>query len=159
MKQIELTNNLTALIDEQDFPIISRYNWRPKFMRKWYAATDINGRTVQMHRLILGLLHGEKVFVDHADGNGLNNCRSNLRLCDNQLNQFNRSKNSIRKYSESYKGVYWRPKKQKWVSSIRLNGTYIYIGIFRTPEEAALAYNVKAKECFGEFAKLNEVET
>jgi len=48
-------------------------------------------------------------------------------------------------------------RKDSWTSRITKDGKEIHIGCFTTPEDAALAYNKKAKELFGEFATLNVV--
>jgi hypothetical protein len=101
-----------------------------------------------MHRLIMG--PGPQ--VDHKDGNGLNNRRSdNLRFATDTQNRANQK---VRKDSTTgFKGV--RPHRDKFQARIRVKGREITLGSFATPEEAALAYNAAAKECFGEFARPN----
>lgn len=115
-----------------------------------------------MHRYILDLgcdnTYTDPV-IDHIDGNGLNNTKSNLRLC-------NRSQNAMNKKLKSNSKTGWRgvtrPKtknyklKKPWKAYIRPKGqSFITIGYYKTAEEAAKAYDEKAKELFGEFAKLN----
>jgi len=56
-----------------------------------------------------------------------------------------------------YKGVTLH-RKGKWKAKIQFNKKGIYLGLYDTPEEAAIAYNKAAKEYFGEFAKLNRCE-
>jgi len=83
MKEIRLTKNQTAIVDDEDFERISQ---RPWYFRAGYAMRSIRkpvaqGGTidhVRMHREILGV--GPKTNVIHIDGNGLNNRRSNLRI-------------------------------------------------------------------------------
>jgi len=101
-----------------------------------------------MHNLIMGTK-----LVDHKNGNGLDNQKNNLRNCTNQQNHMNRrpKKNCTSKF----KGVCRFKKDLKWTAVIKFNRKQIYIGIFGNEEDAAKAYDKKAKELFGEFAYLN----
>lgn len=129
-------------------------------------------RTLLMHRYILDLAcdstYADQV-VDHIDGNGLNNSKTNLRLCDRSQNAMNKK---LRSNSQTgYRGVTKRKSKKyikkdgteiihdtkkQWKAYITPKGKKrITIGNFETIEEAAKAYDENAKELFGEFAKLN----
>jgi hypothetical protein len=120
-----------------------------------YAVRSVrqNGksRRIYMHRAIMGAAKGQQ--VDHIDGDGLNNCRYNLRLATAAENQHN-ARRRIDNIS-GYKGVYWKMAQRKWCSQIQLNGKNQYIGLFICPIEAAHAYDRKAIELHGEFALLN----
>ena len=110
-----------------------------------------------MHKQIMEKYHGEygyEVKTDHKDGNTLNNQKYNLRLCTCQQNGFNR-KATVR--TSKFKGVRKIQRSSKWETDIWFNGKSIYIGSYTTEEDAAIAYNKKAVELFGEFARLNEV--
>lgn len=154
--EIPLTQGKVALIDDEDWPLVAGHKWRAyKNGHSFYAASDVGGRrnkrTLQMHRLLLGAMPGQ--FVDHKDRNGLNNTRSNLRLCTKAQNAQN-----SRKYargSSLYKGVRWRPERQKWFASIGTHPNVRWLGTFTDPVEAAKAYDAAAKQLFGEFARLN----
>lgn len=102
------------------------------------------------------LNHGYKkgLRIDRIDNNGNYEPR-NCRFVTLQQSNFNRGK-KLTRVSE-YKGVYPSPKK--WYSRITKEGKDYYLGIFTTKEEAALAYNEKAKELFGEFACLNIIKS
>jgi hypothetical protein len=99
--------------------------------------------------------------VDHIDNNKLNNQKSNLRLATHHQNQFN--SNLQRNNTSGYIGVVYHKnyKKNKiskmshWHARIKFNSKHISLGYYQTPEEAAKAYDKKAKELFGEFAKTN----
>lgn len=82
----------TVLIDEEDFHKISKYTWHINHSRrnKKYCATNIciDGKnyTLKLHRFLIGLEKGEERIINHIDGNGLNNKRSNLEICDQKYN-------------------------------------------------------------------------
>ena len=157
MKEIELTLGKKALVDDADFEWLNQYKWSAvKGTYTFYAARsakDENGKfkRVQMHREITQTPKG--LQTDHADGNGLNNQRSNLRVCTIQQNQHNTT--SHRDSSSKYKGVSWKKSGKKWLARIKINAERRHIGVYKTEIEAAQAYDKVAKESFGEFARLN----
>jgi hypothetical protein len=104
-----------------------------------------------MHRVIMNAPSG--MLVDHRDGNGLNNQKSNLRICNRKQNQQNRPMNSNNK--SGYKGVCWNKRSNKWRSGIRVDNKDIFLGSFFCLVKAAKAYDEAAKKYFGEFAYLN----
>ena len=136
-----------ALVDDADFETVSRHSW---CISRKYAVTSIGRKSTRMHNLIMGGLG-----VDHIDGNCLNNTRKNLRFCNQSQNIAN-SKLSA-KSTSGYKGVSWHKQDAMWRAHITFRYKFIHIGLFKDKVAAALAYNKKAKELFGEFAKLNEV--
>ena len=111
-----------------------------------------------LHRLILHKheLLKEKFHVDHIDRNPLNNQKNNLRLCTNAQNHWNTNKIK-KKCSSKYKGVRQKTDS-KWTSQIKCNGKLYYLGEYKTEREAGIAYNIKAKELFGEFSCLNIIK-
>lgn len=145
-----------AVVDEEDFPKVEHLTWSEAWRSKdlVYAVARVPGseRLVYMHRLVLGVR--EKVLVDHWNGNGLDNRRSNLRSCDSVQNQGNR-RPSV--HSSRFKGVYWDRTKKKWSAQIVWGGRAILIGRFDREEYAARAYDGAALAVFGEFARLNNV--
>lgn len=111
-----------------------------------------------MHAVIMNTVGTEKL-VDHKDHNGLNNQKSNLRVCTKSENMANRY--SVKGSSSSFLGVSMYVDKRnikkniKWVANIRKNNKTTFLGYFQSEIEAAKAYNKKAKELHGEFARLN----
>ena len=152
MKTIQLTQGFFALVDDTDWELVSRFKWqanRGRTTSAVYAMTTINKKGVLMHRLILGI----KASIDHIDGNGLNNQRANLRACTNQQNQANRTKQAGAR--SIHKGVSFFKGTKKWTASISVNARKVHLGYFSNEIDAARAYDRKAVELSGEFARLN----
>lgn len=144
MKEIPLTNSpLLALVDDEDYPVLSRHRWRIE--DGGYAITDM----IRMHVLIMG--RRVRYQVDHADRNKLNNQKSNLRFVIHRYNTFN--KPAHRDSSTGFKGVYKRDCliSKPWMATI--GGKHI--GYFASAEQAAQAYDAKARELYGEYAYQN----
>lgn len=163
MREVPLTRGMVALVDDEDFELVSGFHWHSTrgnglSRNVWYAgacvskarARQIGRRHVSMHRLIMGF---PKHQVDHIDGDGLNNQRSNLRPANNSTNQMNKGKS--RRNSSCFKGVSWRSSSRKWQASICKNKKQKYLGEFRTALSAALSYDDAATRLFGEFARIN----
>jgi len=128
--------------------LLEGYNWLGK-----------RGRAFPAHRLILSRIMGRELkrteHVDHINHNGLDNRRENLRIATPSQNHGN-IKKQRGVYTSIYKGVCFESRyKLKWLASIKVGGVQMYIGRYPTEEEAARAYDKKAKELFGEFAYLN----
>lgn len=160
MKEIKVNSRKygehVALVDDEDFEIVSKYRWhivrRPN---TWYAeATISRGKTKTLHRFILNL-NETTLTADHINGNGLDNRRINLRICTQKENA--RNSKIPNTSTTGYKGVCFVSARKKFIAGIVVNDKRIALGEFRTKEEAALRYNEAAKKYFGEFARLNEV--
>ncbi|MDR3560488.1 MAG: AP2 domain-containing protein [Negativicutes bacterium] len=142
------------LIDDADYDKVKDYNWYVvKYYNTYYAYAHTGNTTIKIHRLIMDAKPEER--YDHWDGNGLNNQRKNLRLCTNQQNAMNSRKAEGK--SSRFKGVYWHKVSKMWMARIGVDYKMIYLGRYNSEIEAATAYNDKAKELFGEFAKVNEI--
>ncbi|MDH4202121.1 MAG: AP2 domain-containing protein [Phycisphaerae bacterium] len=113
----------------------------------FYAVRKERGRTIRMHREIMGA--GPEQVVDHINHDGLDNRRCNLRVCRHAENV--RNQRGQRGRSSRYKGVS-RDRRGKWRAQIWYNGQHFYLGLFESEAAAAEAYNAKARELFGEFA-------
>lgn len=142
-----------TIVDEQDLPLVKDFNWKLSIAghRKQlaYAVSKMNGKNISLHRL---LITSECKHVDHINGDGLDNRKANIRPATQGQNLMNRGKQINN--TSGYKGVS-RTGKDKWKAMIQFEGKDYYAGSFKTKEEAALAYDKKAKELFGEFAKTN----
>lgn len=122
-----------------------------------YVVARWKKRYVKLHRLIVERMRGGIIpvdlVVDHIDGNRLNCQRNNLRLATHQQNTCNQGPHKDNK--TGYKGV--MTNGFSWYAVIQCNGKKMHFGPCKTPLEAARIYNEKAKEYFGEFARLNDI--
>lgn len=152
--KIRLTQGFFATIDDDKVEIVSGEKWQVlKDKTKLYAVRKVlckDGKrhTQRMHRLICGVSESQ-ILVDHKDGDGLNNQTSNLRICNRIQN--NRNKRTAGK--SGYKGVVRNGRG--WRAKIKVNGKYIELGAYATPEQAAKVYDEYALLLFGDFAVLN----
>jgi hypothetical protein len=143
-----------AVVDASDVSIVEQHRWYLlKSKTNFYAAT---GQGVLMHRLLLGLVRGDGTHADHIDTCGLNNWRDNLRVSTPGQNRAHSRKH--KSGASRFKGV--RPVGKKWAAELRKTGQgggmeRFYLGLFATEEAAALAYDEKAREIFGEFSYPN----
>lgn len=161
MKEIELTRGLKAIVDDADFEFLSGYSWHAEKRGGIYYARGVIScvkrkcKLAYMHRLILCAKPGQ--LVDHKDGNGLNNQRSNIRICTHGENCRNVS--PVKNATSKYLGVdlAGRPKNRRWRAAICHDGKRKHIGHFDTETEAAEAYNIEAIRLHGEFARINKI--
>jgi len=161
MKEIKLTQGKVALVDDEDFEKLNQFKW---YTRKcgnvFYAArmseTNLGYRIIlPMHRVVMNTPKDMK--TDHIDHNGLNNQKSNLRICTNIQNVYN--KRPQINSSSKYRGVSFikSSSKKKWRAAIKHNGKDYHLGCFEYEIDAAKAYNIAANKFWGEFAYMNQV--
>ncbi len=159
MKRIPLTQGKFTLVDNEDFDRLNQYRWQ------YNKKDDCGQRNVGVpgSRRTKTLCMAPEVLqttkmVDHKDGNGLNNQKFNLRECTTTQNGYNRKKQ--KGASSIYKGVSFDSYSKKWRAELWTRNIFnkrirITIGFFLNEEEAAKAYDDKARYEFGEFAALN----
>jgi hypothetical protein len=156
VKEIPLSRGLVALVDDEDYAVLSRHKWsacpRGYARRRLKNNENPTGKfqLVYMHRVLMQLTAFDGKQVDHIDGNKANNRRSNLRLCNPSQNHANVGPNKRNK--SGYKGVCFHKRFNKWTASIAADGKIKHLGYFSTPEAANTAYCDAAKIYQGEFA-------
>lgn len=157
MAEIALTRGFVALVDDADVPLIEHLPWHVLIDRsgkKYAVCTSSPQRTYRMHRLILGA--PPEQWVDHRNGDGLDNRRANIRLCTPSQNNINRTRTPN---SSGYHGVSLdaRPGRSAlpWRARLRVNNREIFLGAFQNAEDAARARDAAALKYQGEFAVLN----
>jgi hypothetical protein len=153
---VPLTHEKYATVDIADLPLVANHTWHSMwngwnwYAVRWRTADDPPGaKNIYMHQVICPSPTG----VDHRDRNGLNNRRSNLRPATNQQNIANAG--MFRSNNSGYRGVGWFKPHGLWRARIKINQVDTHLGYFRSPEDAARAYDAAAREAFGEFAFVN----
>lgn len=139
-----------ALIDLDDVDKVKNIKWhRSDLQRSTYYCLSNDSEWKRIHRLIMGVTD-KNIVVDHINHNGLDNRKSNLRICTSGQNTCNclTSKNN----KSGHKGVYWSKERKKWCAQISINNKTKGLGRYDTIEEAIEAREKAAKEYYGEFA-------
>lgn len=141
---IPITQGQVLIIDYEDYDLVKQYKWSAAHRGSRYYVETRRNRT-KIHRLIMNCPKG--MVVDHIDGNLLNNCRSNLRICSVLENNMNRS---------GFKGVTKLKDCNRWRARIRLKGILTCLGLYNSPEKAHNAYCIAANIHFKQFANSGE---
>ena len=130
---ILLTNkNEKVYVDMDCYGYLAGFKW---FLNDGYVCTNMKmggiNEKVFLSRLIVGAPFGK--YIDHIDGNTLNNYKSNLRYCTNGENVRN-------KHTSKYRGVH-RHHGGLWRAKIKHNRMFVELGYYKTQKLAALAVN------------------
>jgi hypothetical protein len=161
-REIQLTQGQIALVDAVDYGWLSRYEWCAFWTgRAFYALRrgrlsdgPNRGKSILMHRQILGLDFGDKRDGEHKEpSQTLDNRRANLRIATRSQNLMNaRIK---RTNTTGFKGVSKCRDREGYAAYITLSGKSVRLGTRSTPEEASELYRVAAEARDGEFARLS----
>jgi len=160
---IALSNGGQAIVDKDDYDWLIFFAWHKSESNgdNYYARTSVKTAegeivSISMHRLILN--PPDHIVIDHINHDGLDNRKSNLRLCYAAQNLMNQKQG---RGASKFKGVHPRISKDsiRWQAYINFEGKQTHLGFFDTEEDAAKAYDRHAKNLFGEFAKLNFPES
>jgi hypothetical protein len=153
MREIPLTQGQVAIVDDDDYALLSQWKWCAHWDPKassFYAVRSqhVEGRwcTKRMHRVLMGLETGDKKQVDHRSGDTLDNRRSNLRIVSLRQNGQNRRIHRAGKLPGASLPRPWG----KWQARMRVKGRLIHLGMFPTEQLAHERY-------VEELAKLDEV--
>lgn len=157
---VTLTKGYEAIIDAEDIVKVQSFNWTAlvkarangKFQSVYAFRTErFNGgrRPVYMHRTIAETPTG--MDTDHADGDGLNNTKANLRSATRAENGRNQ-KISVANTS-GFKGVTWHGRDRCWMAQIHMNGRNHFLGYHKTAEDAHRAYASASAELHGAFGR------
>ena len=163
--EISISRGNKSLIDAEDLDVVSLFKWYSNTTKRdhtYYAiayrkAENGKWKSIRMHRLIMGI-EDSSVMVDHINGNGWDNRRSNLRIVTNSQNQMNARKLASKNTSSKYKGVTLDKKLNKWIASIKINRKIKYLGHYTLEIDAAKAYDIAARDVFEGFTNANFVE-
>jgi hypothetical protein len=120
--------------------------------KKFYYRLNVNKKTYYVHQIVYLYHHGcIPKYLDHIDGNSLNNKIENLRECNQSQNIANSKLSKAN--SSGYKGVSYRTDTKKWQAQIMFNRKHISLGCYKTKKEASIAYENMAKKIYGNFAR------
>jgi AP2 domain len=165
MKIIPLTKGYLTVVDDDQYERLSQHLWHVQICKNRGGKISVvyavrftpkadGHEYIYMHRDIMGITDKE-IQVDHEDHNGLHNCISNLRVC----NEITENRCNSRMYvnnTSGHKGVTWDKSKGKWVAQIGYKGKHYHLGQFPATEEgklaAAKAYEEGAARIHAEFA-------
>ena len=155
-----MTKGLVVYVDDEDFIKLNKYKWYPKADKSTTYAVrfnkDYSGTgsklTIPMHRELMGF--PVKKVIDHIDGNGLNNCKSNLRICTQQQNKWNKKKQKG-DFTSKYVGVCWNVAFLKWEAYYYHYNVKIAVGYFDDERKAAIERDIAVLKKRPEFTNLN----
>lgn len=139
-----------CLFDERDKELVSQFQW--SLHSQGYAQTTVNGKTVLMHRLILGIVDRPDIEVDHRFHKRLDNRRSEIRRCTHSQNMGNSRKLKASAHS-LLKGIY--RERGLWHAQIRQDQKVKNLGRYYSDITAAKVYDRHALEIFRDFAFVN----
>lgn len=150
-RKIPLTQGKFAKVDIEDFELVSFFTWQLKHKKNektGYARCAL--LNCSLHNFLMTPPRDK--IVDHKNGDGLDNRRSNLRLATHSQNQWNMLSHTPGKL----KGVYYSKNKKRikrFYAQIQAEGKTFSRGMFHTAIEAHEAYIKLAKEKHGSFAR------
>lgn len=158
MKKIKLTQGKHTIVDNEDYPYLSRFNWYLSGDGK-YAIRDVqNSRkktVISMQSLLIKNRKGSLIF--HKNNKTLDNRKSNLDSAHLKIVIHHRPINKKIGKTSKYKGVCWDKVNKKWRSTIKFNGKVHSLGRYFGEKKAAIVYNQKARELYGELAYQNKI--
>lgn len=150
---IPLTKGQVAIVDDDVYQSLLGRNWTAYYSRitkTYYATCSSKRKSLRMHRLILDAPSG--MDVDHKNGDTLDNRRENLRIATRAQNCANRKRPVTNRTGS--KCVFWRKDRSRYCVTLGVNGKRIYIGYFKSFEEARAAYEKAAMQYHGDFARI-----
>lgn len=151
------SKDIKFLIDIDDLNKVLSYKWSVygRYAPKANIKIEVKKTTISLHRFIMNI-NDPKVYIDHKNGNVLDNRKCNLRIVTPQQNCYNSSKKRITK--SKYKGVNWDKERNRWAARISFNKKDYKIGRFKNEEEAREArdaYINASLRLHGEFSVFN----
>lgn len=146
-----------AKVDDEDYDFLMQWHWTcciSKRTQYAYRFGGVGNPRIMMHRVILKISN-PKIDGDHINHDGLDNQKFNLRSVSRAQNT--RNKTSMKGSISKYVGVSMKGgnRRKKWFAQIAGNGGHKHLGYFEREDDAAKAYDIEAKNRYGEFANLN----
>jgi len=145
---ITLTTGEQAYVDTADFSLVARLPW---YLSCNYASTG--QPQILMHHLILDMYDFSTHELHHINENELDNRRSNLKVLTFQ--QHIMTKPAHKDNASGFKGVTLSRATGRYFARIMIDGKNNYLGMYKSPEDAARAYDRAAFAAYGDIAHLN----
>lgn len=162
MKEIHLTKDMFANLDDEAWAVMKDYNWQAITSFGWKSGQAkhyfarrtacINGLTfnIYMHRQLMGV--PKPLNVRHKNSNYLDNRHENMYIDDEWGNVYRFKKFSTQ---SMYKGVIWDRANGLWRAEIK----NMVIGYYIVELDAARAYNLKIIEVYGRVkSRMNKIK-
>jgi hypothetical protein len=152
---IPLGKGRFALVDQNDASRVMSRMW---FTTDHGVATRIDNRQTMLHHFVTGI--PSRIYIDHRNGDVLDNRKQNLRRATHATNAQNAKKHARGAYTvgevtSKYKGVWYDRSRERWVAMISANSKRYMLGRFTSELDAAHAYDTAAEKLHGEFARFN----
>jgi hypothetical protein len=161
---VPLTRGRVAKVSAKDRSLVEGHNWcvsKTKSRRGWYAVRrgnsteiGIRNKKVFLHRLLLGVPKG--TWVDHRNGDTLDNRRRNLRAATPAQNAYNKPalRRSRAGRSSRFVGVSFCADRTRkpWHAYIGVNGKRLHLGRFCSEQRAARERRAAELRLHGAFA-------
>jgi hypothetical protein len=147
--KIPLTQGKFATIDDEDFARVGGFKWYAlNRSGKFHVMVSVSRKNYYIHRMIMDAPPG--MVVDHINGDGLDNRKSNLRICHHNENIRNRTSLNANNASGAH-GVYWDKSRKRWCAEIKINYKRIYLGRFCLLCDAVEARHDAELDYYGDF--------
>lgn len=154
MKQIDLTQGYTAIVDDEDYERVSQYNWYyQRGAIRTYAAQQGRGNRITLPRFLMGI-DNPRIKCAYVNGDVFDNRKSNLKIMTAAEIAAKTGKCKAATSSQ-YKGVFWDKRRGKWCAAIEYHRKKFHLGYFDSEVRAALVYDAAAQELHGNAAYLN----
>jgi len=149
--RIWLNAEIFTIVSLCDYEFVSGIHWHAVQGRYTnYAQTTLGrGKSRQLHRFILNVTPGQ--FIDHVNGNGLDNRRENLRIATRSQNAANSKRFKTNKSGQ--KGVFFKNQSSRWIAQVRKDGK-VYQKSSKSKKIAVELYKNLVSQLFGEFANV-----
>lgn len=156
MKQIPLSGGRAhALVDDHWYDYLMQWKWSLLSTKYAVRVRTIGKKQkmILMHRVVAQT--PDDMYTDHINRKRVDNQEVNLRNCTNSQNNSYNGKRKLIKATSPYKGVSLNRKNGMWHVALMKDYTHYHIGDFAEERHAAMAYDIAAKDLFGEFATTN----
>lgn len=136
--------------DLEDYELVRQYYWREN-QNGYCVNKRWKSKTTFLHRLIMNC--PDDMYVDHINGDRLDNRKQNLRIVTMSQNNMNQKQRE--NTSSGVTGVTWKNREQKWIAKIHIDGKEIYLGSYTNKEDAIKARREAENKYFGEYSYNN----